>query len=153
MWVRLTTILLRNGRTRWSLKASNVPLAWGCARPGAGLLEFFRIWRLWAGFAAHFEDADHAAGCRFRKSARCMLEVGPTSGCQGETQLPHVDETGATEALESDLLTFSRRGHYAHAPLGAIGALDATSAGSKRAHGRGLVYQTCLSPSIARAPG
>src|SRR5208283_3911961 len=79
-----------------------------------------------------------------------MLESRPPLGSEVDTQLPAVDETGATEAPRTDRLSYSRRSCYPAATVANFGSIHVAPVGSECAHGRGLVYQTCLGGSSAR---
>lgn len=151
MWGSASTIFGRNGRTESNGKASHFPLARCRTRFGEGIPDLFAIPSLGPGFAGRLESANHENCCGFRKSSSRMLEIRASSGHQKQAQLSTLDQTRATEAIESDLGPLSRRGHITHATLSHIGALHAASLGSERSHGRRLVHQACLGRSLAHS--
>lgn len=151
MWGSASTISGRNGRAESNGEASQFPLAGCSTRTAEGLPDLSGTESFEDGFSGRLESADHENCCRFGKSSGGMLEIRASWGAQNDAQLSSVDQTRATEALESDLGPLSRRGHITYATVPDIGPLHAASLGSERAHGRGLVHQACLGRSLAHS--
>lgn len=151
MWDSASTIFGRNGRTGSNGKASHFPLGRCRARFGEGLPDLAGTESFGPGFPGRFESAGHENCCRFGKSSSRMLEIRASSRHQNHAQLSTMDQTRATEAIESDLGPLSRRGYIPHATVSDIGPLHAASLGSECAHGRGLVHQACLGRSSAHS--
>lgn len=82
-----------------------------------------------------------------------MLAVRAALGSQKKTQLSALDKTGAAETSGPHFFTLFRGSYVADAALPDIGAIDAPPAGSERAHGAGLVYETCVGRIAPRPSG